>query len=68
MLMGREDRVSYKRGSTIIRIITTRERLQLKDYIKAYVLIMSNDGIVLREYNQDGDFNGMRAYIIYSKA
>ncbi|GAB6946241.1 hypothetical protein JCM16161A_03710 [Vulcanisaeta sp. JCM 16161] len=66
--MGREDRVSYKRGSTIIRIITTRERLQLKDYIKAYVLIMSNDGIVLREYNQDGDFNGMRAYIIYSKA
>ncbi|WP_243678593.1 hypothetical protein [Vulcanisaeta distributa] len=65
--MGREDKVSYKRESTIIRIITTREKLQLKDYIKAYVLAMSEDGLTLKEYDQDHDFNGMRAYIIYSK-
>ncbi|WP_054857118.1 MarR family transcriptional regulator [Vulcanisaeta sp. JCM 16159] len=60
LLMGREDKVSYRRESTIIRIIVTRERLQLKDYIKAYVLAMSDDGLTLKEYDQDHDFNGMK--------
>ncbi|GAB6945761.1 hypothetical protein [Vulcanisaeta sp. JCM 14467] len=68
LLMGREDKVSYKREDIIIRIMTTKERLQLRDYIKAYILTMTNEGLTLREYDQGSDFDGLKAYIIYSKA
>ena len=68
LMMNREDRVSYRRENTIIRIITTSERLQLRDYIKAYILAMTNEGLTLREYGQGNDFDGLKAYIVYSKA
>ncbi|BDR93447.1 hypothetical protein [Vulcanisaeta souniana] len=69
LLMNKEDKVSYRRDNMIIRVIATREKLQLRDYIKAYVLLMGNEGLLFREYYQGvDDFNGIRAYIIYAKA
>lgn len=68
LMLGREDRVLYRRDGITIRIITTREKLQLSNYIKAYVLMPNNGNLTLRVYEADkgDDFDGLRAYIIYS--
>ncbi|MGC8542769.1 MAG: hypothetical protein ACP5NQ_02410 [Vulcanisaeta sp.] len=72
LFMNKEDKVAYKREDLVIRVITTREKLQLKDYIKAYVLTTSEDGLLLREYGkmQGEEFNEneLKAYIVYAKA
>ena len=67
LMMGKEDKVSYRRENTVIRIVATRERLRLRDYVKAYILAMTNDGLMLKEYNQGNDLDGFKAYIIYSR-
>jgi hypothetical protein len=67
LLMEREDKVSYRRDNIIIRVITTKETLQLRDYIKAYVLAMGNDGLWFKEYDMGNNFNGLKAYIVYLK-
>ncbi|MCG2865689.1 MAG: hypothetical protein L7H04_07440 [Vulcanisaeta sp.] len=69
LMLGREDKVSYRRDSIVIRIVTTREKPQLGDYIKAYVLTFNEGNLILKAYdaNRGDDFNGLRAYIIYTR-
>ncbi|MFB6470293.1 MAG: hypothetical protein TU36_003550 [Vulcanisaeta sp. AZ3] len=69
LLMGREDNISYKRGGLIIRVMTLREKPQLSNYLKAYVLTLSEDGLILKQYNEkvNENINELKAYIIYTK-
>jgi hypothetical protein len=65
LLMGREGSLTFRRGDSIIRIFSSREKPNLGNYTRAFVVRRNGSSIMIAEPSEDpgGD---LAAYIVYA--